>query len=574
MSLVFLSEKSSGKSCKKWSRSLGAIMMISVCLNSCSKPQKSKNATIINVPTADYVLHSEGFLHFKDAPTFDDYLNKFYEKPQLRLNDFVALAQKDETARARYGVLAELFNTQGALAVGEELFLLQEGKIFKKPLHALAESPTFVRELIDLGALNAMGGIPVCNANAQLAQPQMRWGAQTHLGKAAEEITHFITENRAEFEESLQYIAQNKALLLQWQSTGTEDEKAAANFLLGLENLPQQLQTAQAMDQKVVKNPNTQRFFDATTEQKHPGLVIKNNYQRIDPITSTVVTLVSVVAPPVISLFSKPKPPTSSLSGADVLALVNAIEQHNLAVTALWIEATQNMVDAFNATLQMAITNMFTTTQMLINLLGDLLTVTSISPTGTNTTTELVQGGAQSALILASIASSGIAGTKSAQLAERFGDAIAFLKLEDWVEKSWSHELLPFEHSQGYDYYYFYFNKSPYIFGADVFRFSFTPYVMRIHEEAYHQYQILSATGFERFVPSFEVRYQNVLGHTFTLSSDAVRTQKNQFLYPELSFDLQRGACLQYFRLNNEIFSSRITADRKDTYTYEKIMVQ
>jgi hypothetical protein len=523
---------------------------------------------------ADYILSAKGYLHFADAEIFNDYLHHFSSKSLPKTAQFSSFSQKHLLKDVNeFGTLGRLFSQEGLLAVGEELFKLEGNKIFKKALNAEDKDFVLVKDLVNLGEINAMGGLPVCAGAVQGKKRAKANFQNTHLGKALAEIEIFLSQNGAEFDQLTAEIQSHQAELMQLQNSGTAEEKKSAEWLLALPNTRNTLKELKQINEKVLEFPNSLRYFDAVVENKYPELVLKNtkNIRLVDPITLTaIIGGVTGIA----NLIWGEKPQPSGLSGEDVLALINSINAANLANNQAWITHTNNLVSMFNQTILQAMENMQNTTNQLFNLLNNLLNTTSLSPSGNNTMNNLVKGGSKSALILATIAKSNLAGSKSAELAKRFGDAMETLQLEDWVEKSFDHDLVVFEHSNAYDYYHFYFTKVPYIFGEDIFKISFTPYIFRIKESDYSKYQLLSANSFEKFVPSFDMRYQNVLGHSFALSAQQVQTAKNPYLYPESSINLHRGSCVSYFKINTEIFSSKITENRVGAVKYERVIVE
>jgi len=130
---------------------------------SCNKKQKITTPVDgkerANVP--DYQLNENGYLHFSDAKIFNSYL-KNVNFSGIKTVGFVPYRQ-NKTAQ-KLGILSELFNEQGLIAVGDELFKLEGVRLYKKPLLAADETYVIVHDSINLAEMNAMYGLPICGA--------------------------------------------------------------------------------------------------------------------------------------------------------------------------------------------------------------------------------------------------------------------------------------------------------------------------------------------------------------------------------------------------------------------------
>ena len=144
---------------------LGLGLVLGLTVFSCAKKQKVQQGLGEARFTEDYQMSKEGYLHFADSKIFNDYLHHFNKKNLPKSGIFLPYAQKNAAKQTvDLGVLAQLFNEKGLLAVGEELFKLEDLRLYKKSLFATDETYVLLRENINILELNAAYGLPICGA--------------------------------------------------------------------------------------------------------------------------------------------------------------------------------------------------------------------------------------------------------------------------------------------------------------------------------------------------------------------------------------------------------------------------
>lgn len=205
----------------------------------------------------------------------------------------------------------------------------------------------------------------------------------------------------------------------------------------------------------------------------------------------------------------------------------------------------------------------------MTNLIGS----STFTPTqsGNNSMRHFVAGGKNSALILNTIAQSGVQGEDYEKFVYLLGDMIQELQLEDLLEKSFTVDLKPVLHQKGYLYYYFYIADQVYMTDKATHQIRFTPYFFRV-DEKFSRLQVLNASTLDRFSPEFKLSYRNKTGNILNVASQTRGT--NAQGYKITAFDMPQGACVRSLAFDSELYSSKLFSQKNGSYFYQENLAQ
>jgi hypothetical protein len=501
-------------------------------------------------------LNKAGYLQFRDMQSFDSVL-MHYNKVHERLPGDFAGKKLAKNTTDDWARLKALFSQDSLLAVGEDLYRLEAGKVYKNNLNQ-TDAWVQVRELVNLSEINATVYLPKCSQTHLVA---LRKPQQNLLAKDIADIEDFIVQNNDWFLEFQEALKNNKTLLENWANQGTPEQKYAAELASGILHVNQNLQQAKQLERDIAKHPNQVSYFNALYKESKQKTHVQGK-SAIGIIGAVFSGLTGITNAIMDGL--KPDPTQTAVNGMNQLA--QTLTQNALATLNAVLAHNQALVNSYNGLVSQAMSNQQAQIDSLFSLLTNLLTSTSFSPTGNGGAMhDLLQGGGRAPLILAAIAQSGVAGTQTESLAKLFGDLLPSMNILPQAETATHYDLQPITRQSGYDYYYFYFGKRYYYWDLDAYRFHLQSYVMRT-DTAYTRAMSMLGTNFEVFAPAFTVRYKNALGAVQTAST---QLQKNSYDFPDAYFQMPRTACIVEMGVQTDVYSSRLFTDRASAYQYQ-----
>lgn len=540
-------------------------------LSACAKKQvKAENVMLVKE-----VEVQAGVLHFKDAQSFENYQKDL--KPLDAFADFKPL-QADAA-----GSITKLFNQDSLVVVGDEMFKWTGTSIVKKSLRTRQNDWTLAKDIVNLSEINASYQLPTCGNGKKMRQTNAQ---NSILEPTLQELQNFLARNSQDFD-TLLYIANNYKPLLNYtlqDANATAEQKQNAQMLLDLPSVLQKLEKNKVLHAELIqKYDNDVHYFNSVVEAKHgdllknlPNLRLTISTGNLFDFSSHSSTSIGNVGGNVggHNIVGNHAPVNIGFTANDMGLLIDKINQSNKVLENIvsgFIASNNNMMDQFKEIIKDTMKEMM---QGFLGIVQTLVGTSSFSPVaGQSNVQQLATGGSRSALIINTIARSGIAGTESEKVANILGEVIASLKLEQQLEYSFYTDLKPVATKGDYDFYYFYVSSKPFSVLKDAYEVKINPYFFMVKND-YSKYQLLPVSSLDAVLVDADVRYQNILGHSFPLTPAEKTISKNAQGYPMLGFQLQRGACVENLDFDSELVGTKIFSTRTGNYTYKNSLIQ
>jgi len=278
-------------------------------LGACAKKQVRQE--VKTLPAVH--LTEAGYLQFGRMQDFDSVLKHY---PQVHLPDGFAKKPLTKSGQGDWERLKALFSADSLLAVGEDLYRIEAGKIYKSNLNQ-TDTWIQVRELVNVSEINATYYLPKCPDAAAYTPVSAQ---KTLLAKDIADIETFIAEHGEWFGELEDVLQANHASLLQLQAHGTAQEKEAAQIALNILEARQNIQKAKAWEGRIAQHSNKISYFNSLYELQKQTTFVRQG--------KSAVAIIGAIASGLIGLTNtimdglKPDPTQVAVQGMVDLAQI------------------------------------------------------------------------------------------------------------------------------------------------------------------------------------------------------------------------------------------------------------